>query len=309
MSRAVSFLCDVRNQVGESPVWSVKEQALYWVDIEGRQIHRVNVMSRAHLSWELPERVGCIALSNRGTVVAAMETGVFELELLDAAKVTIRCLAKINHPEPNMRFNDGRCDAKGRFWMGTMCRDMSLASPAGGIYCLDESGLRGPVLSGYMTPNGMAFNRDATVAYLSDSHPRVQKIWTHAFDLERGQWGVQKDWVDMTLMPGRPDGAAMDIEGCYWICANDVGQVHRFSPSGELVRSITLPVSKPSMCAFGGSDLRQLFVTSIKPGTPAEGYDASLEGAVLMVDPDVQGLPEPLFTQFPSVPFPNPTSS
>jgi sugar lactone lactonase YvrE len=291
MAQATHLLCDVRNKVGESPVWSVQEQALYWVDIEGQQIHRVNWLSRAHQSWNVPERVGCIALSNRGTVIAAMETGVFELNLQNASDISIHRIAGIQHPEPNMRFNDGRCDAAGRFWIGTMCRDMSLASTAGGIYCVDTSGLRGPVLSGFITPNGMAFNRESTVAYLSDSHPSSQKIWTYPFDVANGTWGSRTDWVNMVAMPGRPDGAALDTEGCYWICANDAGMVHRFSPEGALLSSISLPVSK-------------LFVTSIKPGAPVAGYDHALEGAVFVVDPDAQGLPEPLFSQFPVSPLP-----
>jgi sugar lactone lactonase YvrE len=295
----VSVVCDVRTKVGESPVWSGREQALYWVDIEGRQVHRFAWSSRIVSTWNVPERVGCIALSARGTVIAAMETGIFEFAVDDPSNPVLHRLASIVHPKPDMRFNDGRCDAKGRFWIGTMCRDMSLASTSGGIYCLDENGLRGPELSGYITPNGMAFSADGLTAYLSDSHPQVQKIWRHSFDLEGGRWGDQFQWVDMKSLPGRPDGAAMDADGCYWICANDVGMVHRFSPDGELLKSVTLPVSKPSMCAFGGPNLDKLFVASIKPAAAVDGFDPALEGALLMVDPDAKGLPEPLFSQFP----------
>jgi sugar lactone lactonase YvrE len=103
----------------------------------------------------------------------------------------------------------------------------------------------------------------------------------------------------MQPLPGRPDGAAVDSEGCYWICGNDAGQVHRFSPSGILLQSIAVPVSKPAMCAFGGPELRHLFVTSIQPASPAPGFDAALDGTVLVLEPGAQGRPEPLFTQFP----------
>jgi len=289
-----------RDRVGESPVWSVAEQALYWVDIEGQRIHRLDWASRTQNSWALAERVGCIALSNRGTVIAAMESGIFEVELQDAPMARVTCLATITHPQDGMRFNDGRCDAQGRFWIGTMVRDMGLASPAGGIYCLDTRGLRGPVLQGYITPNGMAFSPDGTAAYLSDSHPSRQSIWMHSFDAATGEWGPQSTpWVDMTSLPGRPDGAAMDTEGCYWICGNDAGLVHRFSPQGALLQSLPVPVSKPAMCAFGGPELRHLFVTSIQPAMPAQGFDATLDGAVLVLEPGVQGLAEPLFSRFP----------
>jgi len=296
---AVFAISGTRDRVGESPVWSVASQALYWVDIEGQHIRRLDWASRTQSSWALAERVGCIALSTRGTVIAAMESGIFEVELQDAPLARVRCLATISHPQPNMRFNDGRCDAQGRLWAGTMVRDMGLGNAAGGIYCLDRQGLRGPVLEGYITPNGMAFSPDGKTAYLSDSHPSVQKIWQHSFDGATGSWGPQTAWVDMKPMPGRPDGAAVDAEGCYWICGNDAGQVHRFSPAGTLLQSIALPVSKPAMCAFGGPELRHLFVTSIQPTTPAPGFDAALDGAVLVLEPGVQGRPEPLFSQFP----------
>jgi sugar lactone lactonase YvrE len=288
-----------RDRVGESPVWSVAEQALYWVDIEGQRIHRLDWASREQSTWDLPERVGCIALSNRSTVIAAMETGIFEVTLLTARQVQLQCLAKVEHPQPGMRFNDGRCDAKGRFWIGTMVRDMSLASPAGRIYCLDGQGLHATPLKGYITPNGMAFSPDGKEAYLSDSHPSIQKIWRHSFNAATGVWGPAQTWVDMQDLPGRPDGAAVDAEGCYWICANDAGLVHRFSHTGKLLQSLDLPVSKPAMCAFGGPDLDHLFVTSIQPAKPMPGFDAALDGAVFVLQPGVQGQAEPLFSQFP----------
>ena len=289
-----------RDKVGESPVWSVAEQALYWVDIEGQRVHRLDWASRMQHSWDLPERVGCIALSNRGTVIAALETGIFEVTLHTAPAASLKRLAHITHPQTGMRFNDGRCDAQGRLWVGTMVRDMALASAAGGIYCLDEKGLRGPVLEGYITPNGMGFSPDGRTAYLSDSHPSRQTIWTHSYDSSSGTWGARTLWVDMKPLPGRPDGAAVDAEGCYWICGNDAGQVHRFAPDGTLLRSVAVPVSKPAMCAFGGPELRHLFVTSIPPATPAPGFDAALDGALLVLEPGVQGLPEPLFSRFPA---------
>jgi sugar lactone lactonase YvrE len=296
---AVEAISISRDKVGESPVWSEANQCIYWVDIEGPFIHRLNWVNRHQSTWTLPERVGCIAMSNRGTLIAAMETGIFEVILSEPPVAHVSLLASVNHPQTSMRFNDGRCDPQGRFWAGTMVRDMGLASPAGGIYGLDERGLRGPVLGGYITPNGMAFSPDGTTAYLSDSHPSRQQIWKHSFDAATGTWGPQAAWVDMQALPGRPDGAAVDAEGCYWICGNDAGRIHRFSPQGELLQSIAVPVSKPAMCAFGGPELRHLFVTSIRPASPAPGFDATLDGALLVLEPGVQGLPEPLFSRFP----------
>ena len=116
-----------RDRVGECPVWSVAENALYWVDIEGKQIRRWSPASDAVQSWTLPERVGCIALTPAvGRIVAAMETGVYVVQLGEAPAVQLDCLVAVTHPAPGMRFNDGRCDAQGRFWISTMVMDLSL---------------------------------------------------------------------------------------------------------------------------------------------------------------------------------------
>ena len=297
MSEA-TVISESRDQVGESPVWSVAEQALYWVDIEGCLIRRLDWAHRTQLSWRLPERVGCIALSAQGGVVAAMETGVFAVQLMAEGAVRLSCLATVRHPLANMRFNDGRCDAMGRFWVSTMCMDMSLAAPVGALYCLDESGLGQPRMDGLITPNGIAFSADGETAYLSDSHPSVQKIWAFDFAAPAGELTNRRLFADMTNLPGRPDGAAVDVHGCYWICGNDAGEVHCFSPNGELLRSLSVPVAKPSMCAFGGPQLNQLLVTSILPAS-ASRTQPGLNGAVFALDAGVAGLAEPCFSRFP----------
>ena len=297
MSEA-TVISESRDQVGESPVWSVAEQALYWVDIEGGLIRRLDWAHRTALSWRLPERVGCIALSAQGGVVAAMETGVFAVQLMAEGAVRLSCLATVQHPLVNMRFNDGRCDAMGRFWVSTMCMDMSLAAPVGALYCLDESGLGQPRVDGLITPNGIAFSADGETAYLSDSHPSVQKIWAFDFAAPAGELTNRRLFADMTNLPGRPDGAAVDVHGCYWICGNDASVVHCFSPQGELLRSLAVPVPKPSMCAFGGPQLDQLLVTSILPASESSAQPG-LNGAVFALDAGVTGLAEPQFSRFP----------
>jgi len=295
-------LSTTRDRVGESPVWSVAEQALYWVDIEGRHIHRYDWATQTQKTWNTPERVGCIVLTDRlgpaGGVVAAMESGVFLVRFLAVPEVGVTLLAGISHPQPNMRFNDGRCDRQGRFWVSTMCMDMARAAQVGGVFCLDESGLSEAKIDGLITPNGMAFSPDDRTYYLSDSHPTVQKIWAFDFDAQTAGLSAGRDFVDMTPLPGRPDGAAVDSEGHYWICANDAGQLHRFSPDGELVSSVHVPVSKPSMCAFGGPNLDVLLVASIQPAA-ASGKDACLSGAVFALEAGIRGLPEPVFSRFP----------
>ena len=287
-------LCGVRNQVGESPLWSVTEQALYWVDIEARRIHRFDWASRAEQSWPTPERVACIALHADGGLLAAMETALFHVRPAADGSMAIERLHTPSFPREGMRFNDGRCDRAGRFWVTSMVRDMSLAAADGALFRCDARGLSAPLVTGLVTGNGLGFSADGGTMFLSDSHPSVQRVW--AFDVDAaGVPSKRREFIDMNPHPGRPDGAAVDAEGAYWSCGNDAGLVHRFLPNGTLERSIRVPVSKPSMCAFGGPALDHLFITSITPARPAEGCDAALDGAVIVTRPGVCGIAETPF--------------
>lgn len=297
-------IADTQDRVGESPVWDERDQRLWWVDIEGPFIRCCQPgagegANATVQSWQMPERVGCIGLTGvQGQLIAAMESGIAKLSLHADGQVDLQWLARIEHAAPGMRFNDGRCDRSGRFWVGTMVMDMSLASDLGGLYCLDERGLTGPHVAGLLTPNGLGLSPDGKTLYLSDSHPKAQKIW--AFDLNEatGELSRQRLFVDMNEWPGRPDGAAVDAQGNYWICGNDAGEIHAFNPQGQWTQSLAVPMPKPSMCAFGGPDLTQLFVTSIIPAS-APGAPKGASGSLIALQPGVRGLPEPVFSRFP----------
>jgi sugar lactone lactonase YvrE len=142
-----------------------------------------------------------------------------------------------------------------------------------------------------MTPNGMAFSPDGRIMYLSDSHPRSQKIWSFRYDTSSGEMHDQKLFFDMTSVPGRPDGAAVDVDGCYWICGNDAGVIYRITPSGVIDRTVELPVKKPAMCSFGGALMDTLFVTSIRPAG-VDLSDQPLAGGVFALQTHTQGMPE-----------------
>ena len=294
MQAQAELLVEARHGTGESPVWHVGEQALYWVDIPARALWRRDAATGALASWLAPEMRACIAWGGRpGRWIAGMESGIFELQT-HGAELQSRRLAAVEHAEPNMRFNDGRCDRQGRFWAGTMVMNMGLASTAGALYRYDAAGLQ-RVIDGLITPNGLAFSPDGRVMYLSDSHPAVQSIWAFDYDIATGLPSNRRLFVDMNAFPGRPDGAAVDADGCYWICGNDAGLIHRFTPAGKLDRSLAVPVKKPAMCAFGGADLDTLFVTSIRPGGDVDLSDQPLAGSVFALRPGVCGLPEPAF--------------
>ena len=278
--------------VGESPLWRADEQALYWVDIPAKQLHCVTPADGVHRQWTFPEQVACFSFDASGALLAGCETGLFSVRLGQPGTVAPdewRRVAAPMFPAAGMRFNDGRCDRQGRFWAGTMVQDMSLASDAGALFCLDEQGgLSAPLVEGLVTQNGLGFSPDSRTLYLSDSHPTRRRVWAFDFDAESGALSARRLFVDMNQYPGRPDGAAVDADGCYWTCANDGSRLLRFTPAGTLEREIVLPVSKPSMCAFGGRDFDTLFVTSIRPGAGANAHD----GHVFAVRCGVQGLAE-----------------
>lgn len=286
-------IIDARCAVGESPVWHAEEQAWYWVDIPARRIWRLDHASGALRHWSAAEMVACIAPRASGGLIAGMETGVFGLELQDDGSVRAGKLAAPSELAPGMRFNDGRTDRQGRFWAGTMWMDMAPALPVGRLYSYTQAaGLSQPIESGLVTQNGLAWSPDGRTMYLSDSHPTRRLVWAYDYDTDAGIPHKRRVFVDMNGYVGRPDGAAMDSDGCYWVAGNDGGSLLRFTPDGRLDRELALPFAKPSMPCFGGPQLDTMLVTSI----PAPGQqDDPLAGAVVLVRPGAQGVPEAAF--------------
>ncbi|NDP38434.1 MAG: SMP-30/gluconolactonase/LRE family protein [Rhodoferax sp.] len=296
------LVLDARNAVGESPVWSPAEQALYWVDIPARTLNRWTLATQGLSTWQAPEMLACVAPMAGGHWIVGAESGIFELTPQADGQLGFERLATVSHASEGMRFNDGRCDRQGRFLAGTMLMDMASSQGEGCVYSYQSSsngaGQLVKLLDGFKTPNGMAFSPDGRTLYLSDSHPTVQLIWAFDYDPATGTPSNRRVFVDMTPLPGRPDGAAVDADGCYWICGNDAGLVHRFTPDGKLDQSLAVPVKKPAMCSFGGRNLDTLFVTSIRP----QGVDLSdqpLAGGLFALHPGVCGLPEPMFSPVP----------
>lgn len=282
----------MRCGVGESPVWHPAEQALYWTDIPGRTLWRWRPADAQVAQWALPEQAGCIAMHPDGWLLA-MENGIHQLPALQAGQPAPapRQLAAVRHAAPGMRFNDGRCDRQGRFWAGTMVQDMALAQPHGRLYRYAAGRIDIPIDDDLIVSNGMAFSPDGATMYLSDSHGSRQVVWAYDYDTDAGLPSNRRVFIP-ALPAGRPDGAAIDADGCYWICGNQAGRIYRYTPDGRLDRTLSVPVPRVAMCAFGDTDLRTLFVTSIRaPDTP----DEALDGAVYALRPGVRGLEEPAY--------------
>jgi sugar lactone lactonase YvrE len=276
--------------VGEGPVWVPEESCLYWVDIGGCRLHRYDPATNMHRTVATPARVGSFALRRNGGMVAAME---HELGWLDPATGAFEAIAAPEADRPNNRYNDGRCDRQGRFHAGSM--NLARDWPGGVLWRLDPSGRISEVASGVMVSNGLAWSPDGRTMHWADSPSG--RIWRFAYDPDAGLAYDRKLWLEPADdAPGRPDGATVDAEGCYWSARWQGNRVLRFTPDGRIDREIRLPVSRITMCAFGGSDLRTLYITSAREGmSEAEAAAEPLAGALFAVDPGVQGLPEPRF--------------
>lgn len=268
--------------LGEGPVWSVAEGALYWVDIKEHRLQRLHPESGNYQRWSLPSEIGSFALRERGGAVVALRNG-FHLLDLEASALTF-----LHNPEPEKeenRFNDGKCDPAGRFWAGTMGDG---DAPTGALYRLDRSGACRTVRTGVKISNGLGWSPDGATMYYTDSPLGV--IFAFDFSVENGT--LSNERVFATVQDGFPDGLAVDSEGFVWSAIWDGWRVNRFAPDGSLERSLSLPVQRPTSCTFGGADLTELFITSAKDGlSDAELSEQPEAGHVFRVQTQVAGLP------------------
>lgn len=278
---------DSRSQVGESPCWHADARALYWVDVWSCCVRRWLVDAAVEDAVFLPEMVGAVLLQKNGKLLALLETAAFELEF---GTPPVRLSAPADLPSTH-RFNDAVIDPRGRLIAGTMRKSQLGPEPTGSLYVFDGAEWR-TLLTGFWTVNGLAFSPDGGVLYVSDSHPSVRTVWACEYDPLHGRLGQRRTFVDMTHFRGRPDGAAVDVEGCYWIAGVSGGCIYRFSPQGDLLSEIALPVENPTKVAFGGDALRTLYITSMSVRTSRAD---PLAGAVLETPVDVSGQPQPLF--------------
>ena len=287
---AVQCAVDARNTTGESPLWSAHEAALYWVDIPDGRIYRWRPATGEQHTWRLPAAVGSIGLRERGGLVVAMRTG-FHLFDLETETLTF-----LFHPERDLatnRLNDGKVSPEGRFWAGTM-DERPEKQPIGSLYRLDADHRCTRMAGGVKVSNGLAWSPDGRTMYHSDS--RGGAIFRYTYDPESGDIGEREVFVTMQPEWGRPDGGATDEAGCYWSSGVSGGRVNRFSPSGDLIEYVELPVTHPTMPCFGGIDGRTLYVTSLRENlSDAELAKTPQAGGVFMFEPGVAGAPAALY--------------
>lgn len=268
-----------RDQLGEGPLWSARDNALYWVDILGMKLHRLDLNRADITSWAVPEMLGWVIERNGAPgFVAGLRSGFVALEL---DPLRVRPIANPELGRPGNRLNDAKADAAGRIYAGSMA--LGADQPTGALYRLDPDGSITRLDDGYIVPNGPAFSLDERTMYHADSaRGCIYRFPVH----EDGSLGERAVFLQFETNWGRPDGMTVDAEDHLWIAHWGGSRVSRFAPNGKLERAIALPTRQISSCTFAGRHLDRLFVTSAAVGCEHE----PCAGELFEVDPGVTGV-------------------
>ncbi|WP_081583552.1 SMP-30/gluconolactonase/LRE family protein [Noviherbaspirillum massiliense] len=280
---------DTHAQLGEGPLWSSKAQALYWVDILGRRLHRYSPWE-GQRSWAFEEEISAVAerAGGNGLIVTLRRGFAF----FDPASGQLEHLIQPETDLPNNRFNDGKCDARGRFWAGSM--DFEGRQTSGSLYRLSADLACVRMDGGYAVTNGPAWSADNRTMYFNDS--ANGRVYAFDFDLDAGGLSNKRLFLQFPAEEGVPDGMTTDAEGGLWIAHWGAGKLTRHDAAGKVLHAIDLPCSQVSSCAFGGPDMKTLFITTALTGLSNEQLAREpLAGGLFAVDLDIAGVPANTF--------------
>jgi sugar lactone lactonase YvrE len=276
----VEHFLTIKNKLGEGPVWHPEEQLLYWVDIEGDCFHRYSPETGRGDTTPVGQAIGCLAFRASGGLLMGLRDG---LAFWDQNTSEIEIIANPEAGRPNARFNDGKVDPGGRFWVGTLGEDDQSC-----LYRMDPDGATHTMETGIQISNGIGWSPDHKVMYYTDTPRRV--IYTYDFDLESGSINNRRDYVNVPAEDGFPDGLTVDSEGCVWSAHWDGWRVTRYDPDGKIERVVYMPVQRPTSCTFGGPDLNQLFITSAWTGlSESVRREQPLAGDLFLVQTNIKG--------------------
>jgi sugar lactone lactonase YvrE len=275
-------------ELGEGPHWDGRSGKLYWVDITGKTIHRYDPSAKSHETCRAPSMAGFAVTDAGGKIIAGLQDGIYRI---DFSAGGAQNLTRPQYAHADNRFNDGKCDRRGRLWAGTM-NHVDHQKPTGALYRLDERGLHEEA-TGIHISNGLGWSPDNKVMYYTDTVRRV--IWQYDYDIGTGMASNRRTFAEFNGQ-GRPDGMCVDSQGRILTALWPGWCVEVYAPDGKLETQIKLPVPQVSSCAFGGPDLRTLYITTARVGMSAQQLaEAPLAGRVFAVDMDVPGLPETPF--------------
>jgi sugar lactone lactonase YvrE len=276
--------------LGESVLWCPRTRRVWWLDILKPCLQSFDPASGKHQVYPLPgSNCGCAALRASGGFVLAMDNGLHGFDP-DTGRLEF-----LFHPEPeppSNRYNDGRCDRRGRLWLGTMDRD--IRGPTGSLYRLGADRSVHKLFDGITVPNSTAFSPDDRTFYFADTPKHT--IWAFDFDLEAGTIANRRVFADLSARNGLPDGSCVDAEGFLWNAEFAGSRLTRYAPDGRIERTVKLPVTSPTCCCFGGERLDTLYVVSSTHRHDAAQRAAEpCSGGLLALDAGVRGLPEAAF--------------
>jgi L-arabinonolactonase len=287
----VRLALDAQNHLGESPLWSAREHALWWVNCEQpAELHRWQPGSGAHDIWPMPQRIGGFVHKAGGGLLLALADGVYDFDL-ESEALTLRAPSPL---PPHITLHECGCDRQGRLWVGSFDHHFPADRDAAGgsWFRLDGNALT-PVIEGVSVSNGLAFSPDGRTLYCANTPSRS----VEAFDLEPETGELSNRRLFLTLAPGdgHIDGATVDAEGGYWLAVVATGTVRRYRPDGSLDQTIALPCSNPTKPAFGGADMETLHVTSTKLVIKTDAPGVEGNGGLFFTRPRFTGISDAAF--------------
>lgn len=274
---------DAKAELGEGPVWDPRAACLYFVDILRGDVHRYEPATRALRTYRVDQSVGALALTEAHDLVLAVRDGFARLDL-GSGRLTM--IASVEADRPEHRMNDGNCDRDGGFWAGTMALDEHAG--AGALYRLDPDGRVTTMLRSVTISNGLDWTDDGRTMYFIDSPTQSVDV----FDVGPSSGAIDNRRTLVRIPPddGAPDGLTLDADGHLWVALWGGGAVHRYAPDGRLERIVRLPVTYPTSCAFGGADLRDLYITTASMALgPADRERQPEAGGLFRCRPGVAG--------------------
>jgi sugar lactone lactonase YvrE len=278
---------NVGAKLAEGPVWHAADNAFYFVDIKGQRLHRVNEDGSGQQSWEAPGEIGFALPVEGGGFVCGLPGQLMQF----TPELGFRPMLALEVHIPGNRLNDGGVDVEGRLWFGSM--DNAEESPTGSLYRLDKRGLQ-QMDEGYVITNGPCTSPDGKTLYHTDTLSKT----VYAFDKSADGSLSNKRIFTRIAGSGYPDGSTVDSEGHVWVALFCGSRIERYAPSGELSATIPMPCPNITKVAFGGPDLRTVFVTTAWKGlTDAEREQYPLAGGVFTFRVDVPGQAQPLFNR------------
>lgn len=283
---SIECIWPAETTLGEAPVWCATEKVIYWVDIDGKTILRIDPRSGERQVFPQNYEYGCIVKRADGGFIAGTNAGLVYLD----ADLKVPEVFAVPEPElPNNRFNDGKCDRRGRFWVGST--DVNETDPSGALYHVNGSGDVTRMLSDLTVANGLGWSPDDKTMYFTDSGHG--QIYAFDFDVDTGGLDNRRTFARVNPADGVPDGLCVDAEGFVWSAHWGGGRLTRYDPDGRIERVISMPTPQVTSVAFGGDNLDQMFVTTARLGlTAAQLQESPLSGGLFMVDAGVAGLPE-----------------